>query len=164
MEGLTKEIGLHIRDTLRSDDLFITYLFNLDPTDPNYATDLAAKKADAHNHIFFTRPTNQSEGFDNPRVVVDPTQSGSGKWGNTEIYQGPESYLISIWTEEAPYDMNMNCVDRAANIFNQEVYSFDSDFNKGTFDIIGKISFQDPDKEKTKKGDVNITLNIGGIL
>ena len=153
MENLTYEIGTHLRDTLRTDATILSLLG---------ITALTSK-----NYVFFTRPTDQVQGFKNPRVVVTSKPSDADELANTAIYQGFESFLVSVWTNDTPFSTNMEILDRIATLFNKVLYTFKSEgstFNYGAFRCTGKISEPDIDKEETVQGTITITLSIGGNL
>lgn len=151
-ENLTKTVGTYIRDILRADTSLLTTL--------------GITVATAQNYIFFTRPIQQVEGFTNPRIVIEPAPSQSGKLAYTNIYQGQEIFLINIWVNNQPYDTILTILDRIIYLFNKKNYNFVSsgyNINFGEFECTGKLSYPDPDKEHTNKGEINIALNIGGI-
>lgn len=152
-ENLTKTVGLHIRDVLRTDSSLMTLL--------------GITLTDAKNHVFFTRPKNQVNGFANPRIVIEPKPSDADQLANTGIYQGQEIFLINIWVDDTNYDTVYNILDRIVFLFNKKHYTFTNDagliINFGEFVCNGKLGYKDLDKEETDKGELNISLNIGGI-
>ena len=154
MEDLTNTIGKFIRDTFRNDSEILSLL------------DIIL--ADAHNHIFFTTPTEQVKGFDNPRIVLVPRPSDSDKLAYTTIFQGRELFQAQLWIDsKEDYDITINILDRMVTLFNKTNYTFldgeGKPINFGEFICSGKFSFLDPDKKDTIKGELNISLNIGGI-
>lgn len=153
-DNLTNTIGLYIRDTLRTDTTLLSIL------------NISA--SDAKNHIFYTAPKDQFNGFSNPRIVIYPSPSDQDKLGNTEVFQGSETFLVSLWADNLDFQTSPEAMDRISSLFNKGNYLFkdgsDRIINVGTFQTSGKVVLPDEDKTNTDKGDININLNIGGII
>lgn len=149
MDSLTKNTGIYIRNILRNDSEFLNIL--------------GIPSAQAKNKIFFTTPVDQHKGFANPRVVINPRPSDSNELAYTGVFQGVESFLVSMWVDSIPdYSDVLDALDRIATLFNKTAYSGISD-NIGEFIVSGKESFNEPDKINTRQGQLIINLNIGGI-
>ena len=153
MDDLTKTIGLDIRDTLRADCDLLDLL------------DITHKEA--QNHIFLFTPVDQHKGFTNPRIVIVSRPSDPGKLAQeTGFFQGTELFQIQLWVDDKPVTNASQILDRIVTLFNKTSYAFTNDAgelsNFGIYNCTGKINIKDPDKDNTTKGEVNITLNIGG--
>jgi hypothetical protein len=152
MDNITNLIGTAIRDTLKSDATFLSII--------------GVSSGDAYKHIFFTRPAKESKPFDNPRVVITPMPSDMDKFRPSSFYVGEEVFQVSLWMNETPFDKPQKALDKIVNLFDQQSYAFTESgkiINFGIYTCSGKFTYPDPDKPNTIKGDLVITLNIGGI-
>jgi hypothetical protein len=150
IDTIIVDAGKAIRDALRSDS--------------SLCTSLGITTATSKNYIFFLRPADQKEGFENPRIVIELKPSNIGNAGDNPDGQRAASlvYQISVWVNENPSMLILQVIEKIISILHNLELSVTNSF--GLFKASSTESFPDPDKEGTVLGLLTVNFELcGGV-
>lgn len=150
VDTIIVDAGKELRDTLRDDTTLCT-LLGITPST-------------AKNYIFFLRPANQAQGFNNPRIVIELKPSQVGNAGNNpdSSKTATISFQINTWLNENPSMLVVQVIDRIITVIHNLDLSVTNSF--GLYKVKSTESYPDPDKEGTVMGVLSVDFELlGGV-
>ena len=155
--NLTKDTLEYVRDLLRNDSTLINTILSL-----------AGGTTTAVNNVFVGRPANEKINaagepeFPLPRIIIVPITVARGKMGDNQDGRNESGveFQVSLWVNEQPWSLAFEAHDRIGNLLENNNMPVTNGYS--SFSITGGEVTEDPDRSRTKQGNIRAIALIEG--
>jgi len=149
---LTKDTLEYVRNTLRNDSTLVNSILSI-----------SGGTTGAINNIFVGRPASETgTDFPLPRIIVNQIDTIRGRMGDNQDgrFNSQVQFQVSFWVNEQPWSLAFETHDRIGNLLESDNMPLTEGFSR--FQVTGGEIIEDPDRMRTKQGNLRFTAIIEG--